>query len=178
MHVEGPGSPNVLPLLHRLLTAIEQLLEALPAGTLVLLTSDHGMAPISPDTTMYLNRLWPQLAGLLRHGADGKPLVPVGSARDLFLHTADAQADVVAGLSERLEERATVVAVDDLLAAGFFGPAIGARLLDRLGDVVVLPALGECVYWHEPGRFTQDYHGMHGGLSPAEMLVPLLAFTV
>jgi hypothetical protein len=177
MHEQGPASPQVLPLLRRLLTTIEGLLDALPQGTLVLLTSDHGMAPISPETTVYLNVLWPELEHLLRHGADGKPLAPAGSARDLFLHTAGARDEVVAGLGERLAGRATVAAVDELVADGVFGPSTGPRLLERLGDVVVLPALGESVYWLEPGRFTQDLHGMHGGLTAAELLVPLLAFT-
>ena len=35
---------------------------------------------------------------------------------------------------------------------------------------------GEAVYWHEPGRFVQQLHGQHGGLSPQEMEIPLLAW--
>jgi hypothetical protein len=32
------------------------------------------------------------------------------------------------------------------------------------------------VYWHEPGRFEQRLHGQHGGLSPQEMEIPLVAW--
>jgi hypothetical protein len=32
------------------------------------------------------------------------------------------------------------------------------------------------VYWHEPGRFVQQLHGQHGGLSPQEMEIPLVAW--
>ena len=52
----------------------------------VLLTSDHGMTPVDPVTTVYVNELWPELPALLGTGADGKPLAPAGSCRDLFLH--------------------------------------------------------------------------------------------
>ena len=40
----------------------------------------------------------------------------------------------------------------------------------------VLPHYGEAVFWHEPGRFVQDLRGQHGGLSPQEMEIPLLAW--
>jgi hypothetical protein len=43
----------------------------------------------------------------------------------------------------------------ELIDAGLFGANPSALLLDRLGDVVVLPELGEAVYWHTPRRFLQ-----------------------
>jgi hypothetical protein len=36
--------------------------------------------------------------------------------------------------------------------------------------------VGEAVYWHEPGRFVQHLRGQHGGLSPQEMEIPLVAW--
>ncbi len=44
------------------------------------------MEAISPERTTYVNVVWPELAQHLAAGADGKPLAPAGSARDLFLH--------------------------------------------------------------------------------------------
>jgi len=60
-------------------------------------------------------------------------------------------------------------------AAGAFGPAPTDALLSRLGDVVCLPFPGEAVYWLEPGRFEQHFLGQHGGLSPDELEIPLVA---
>jgi hypothetical protein len=57
---------------------------------------------------------------------------------------------------------------------GVFGEA-GPRLRERIGDLVVLPAPGESVWWREPGRFDMRFRGHHGGLSPEEMRIPLLA---
>src|SRR6185436_6854937 len=147
-----------------------------PPGTLVLLTADHGMSPVDPDRTVYVNELWPGLAERLETGADGKPLAPAGSCRDLFLHVREEHVDeVCAALSERLDGAADVVAVDELVAEGIFTEP-SPRLRERLANVVVLPRYGEAVYWHEPGRFAQQLHGQHGGLSPQEMEIPLLAW--
>jgi hypothetical protein len=158
---------NVLDDLHR---------ATFPPGTLVLLTADHGMAPVDPERTIYVNELWPGLGERLETGADGKPLAPAGSCRDLFLHVRDGHVDeVCAELGERLDGTADVVAVAELIAEAIVSEP-SARLRSRLANVVVLPRYGEAVYWHEPGRFEQRLHGQHGGLSPQEMEIPLVAW--
>jgi Type I phosphodiesterase / nucleotide pyrophosphatase len=174
MHLRGPDDPAVDRAFAAALTAVEQA--PFPPGTLVLVTADHGMSPVDPARTIYVNELWPELPALLKLGADGRPLAPAGSCRDLFLHVRPGRVDKVRdGLAERLEGAAEVVTVDRLIADGIFSePA--PRLSERLGDVVVLPRYGEAVYWHEPGRFVQHLHGQHGGLSAAEMEIPLVAW--
>ena len=110
-------------------------------------------------------------------GADGKPLAPAGSSRDLFLHVLPERLDeAAAGLAARLEGRADVERVDDLVAAGAFGPVVTEALRERLANLVVLPHEGEAAYWLEPGHFEQGFHGQHGGLSPREMEIPLLSW--
>jgi hypothetical protein len=147
-----------------------------PAGTLVLLTADHGMSPVDPARTVYVNELWPGLGERLETGADGKPLAPAGSCRDLFLHVRDRHVDdVCTELGERLDSTADVVPVAELIAEGIFSEP-SARLRSRLANVVVLPRYGAAVYWHEAGRFEQRLHGQHGGLSPQEMEIPLVAW--
>ena len=80
-----------------------------------------------------------------------------------------------AELGERLDGTADVVPVADLIAEGIFSEP-SARLRSRLANVVALPRYGEAVYWHEPGRFEQHLVGQHGGLSPQEMEIPLVAW--
>jgi len=184
LHKVGPLSPadtGVDAEVTRVLDAIERrLLENLPAGTLVLLTADHGMTPVSPPRTIYLNQ-GPRAAEItahLRTEPSGHPLAPAGSCRDLFLHALPGHAEELAGLlAGELGERAEVRRAVELIEAGLFGPSPSQRLLARLGDVVVLPMLGEAVYWHTPGRFVQTLWGQHGGLTPQEMEIPLLALT-
>jgi len=174
MHEVGPDDPAVLPTFAAMIDALAAA--AFPRGTLVLLTSDHGMTPVDPVGTVYVNELWPELPGLLASGADGKPLAPAGSCRDLFLHVRPGELERVRdGLAERLDGRAAVLTTDELIARGAFDTP-SERLRERIGDLVVLPRVGEAVYWHEPGRFDQHLRGQHGGLSAAEMEIPLVAW--
>lgn len=174
MHAVGPDDPLTEAGARLVLDALSAA--TFPAGTLVLVTADHGMSPVDPARTVYVNELWPELAGHLATGADGKPLAPAGSCRDLFLHAHPEQVDTVcAELGERLSGVADVVPTEELLAEGIFAEP-SPRLRDRLANVVVLPRYGEAVYWHEPGRFVQQLHGQHGGLSRQEMEIPLVGW--
>lgn len=179
MHDVGPDDASVVAEMERMLTLIEHGLALLPQGTLVLLSADHGMSPVSAETTVYVNLAWPEIGEHLAHGADGKPLAPGGSCRDLFLHVLpDRIPEVVGRLGDLLEGRAEVQAVAVLLDDGLFGAEPSDRLRARLGNVLVLPFHGESVYWFEAGRFEQKLTGQHGGLTPQEMEIPLLAFVV
>jgi hypothetical protein len=178
MHIAGPDDPAAAELFDESLSAIERAARGgvFPAETLVLVTADHGMAAVSPERTTFVNVVWPEIAEHLAHGADGMPLAPAGSCRDLFLHVRPAHLDeVVDRLRGLLGEIADVYPVDELVGAGVFGPAVSDALRRRLADVVCLPFPGEAVYWYETGRFEQHFRGQHGGLSPDELDIPLVA---
>jgi hypothetical protein len=174
-----PASSGVDAEVTRVLDSIQRrLLESLPDDTLVLITADHGMSAVSPQKTIYVNEgpRGPEIRAHLRREPSGHPLAPAGSCRDLFLHAKPGHADdLVAVLTQELGPRAEVHRAEELIAAGLFGPHPSKLLLDRLGDVAVLPALGEAVYWHTPGRFLQTLWGQHGGLTAQEMEIPLIA---
>jgi hypothetical protein len=176
MHHVGPDHPAVDAELVSLLTHVADALPRVPDGALVLVGSDHGMSPVSPERTIHVNVAWPELEAHLKRGADGKPLAPAGSCRDLFLHVRSEHIeDVVAGLSERLAGVADVFATQTLLDDGVFGAERSEAFLERLAEVVVLPHPGEAVWWLEPGRFEQRFRGQHGGRSVEEVEIPLLA---
>ncbi|HUJ91760.1 MAG TPA: alkaline phosphatase family protein [Gaiellaceae bacterium] len=178
MHGVGPDDPSVAEAFEAALSAIDTAARggAFPPETLVLVTADHGMAAISPERTTYVNVVWPELAELVPRGADGRPLAPGGSCRDLFLHVRPGCVDEVAGrLRELLAGVADVHPVEELVAAGAFGPEISDALRRRLADVVCLPHPGEAVYWYERGRFEQTFLGHHGGMSADELEIPLVA---
>ena len=176
-HEHGPDSAEHAAAATGVLDGLARLARLLPADgeTLLLVTADHGQTRVHPATTVFVNERLPELARHLRHGRDGRPLAPAGSARDLFLHVLPGHLDDVEWLLEDLlEDTADVRLTGELVAEGVFGAA-GPRLLERVGDVVVLPEPGGTVWWREPGRFDQRFRGHHGGLSPAEMLIPLAA---
>jgi hypothetical protein len=171
-HRHGPGDERAEAAALAVLAALEEhLVDALAdlPGALVLLFADHGQVPTDPDRCVYVNERCPELVPLLRRGADGRPLAPAGSARDLFLHVREGALEEAAGLLARLlGDDAWVVPTAELAADGVFGPRISKRFRARVGDLVVLPRAGVEVWWHEPGRFAQDLRGHHGGLDPAE----------
>lgn len=177
-HIYGPDSPQVMAELEFFFLQMERLLVDLCGSrgrTLLLLTADHGMAETDPDTTVYLNQSFPQLESLLRQDRLGRPLRFGGAPRDLFLyvkpeHLSKAQSMLSAGLTGRAE----VYPTSELIQAGFFGQVF-PRLLNRLGNLVLLPYRYESVFWYEKGIFEQKYYGHHGGLTPEEMLIPLAA---
>ena len=171
-HELGPDDPRSEAVAIELLEAVEHELVAALAGlpgALVLLFADHGQLPTDPERCVYVNERCPQLVPLLRRGADGRPLAPAGSARDLFLHVREGALDEALGLLEQLfGDDAWVVPTAQLAADGVFGPRVSARFRERVGDLVVLPRAGIEAWWHEPGRFAQKLRGHHGGLEPAE----------
>jgi len=168
-HQFGPTSPEFDAEVTRCLDAIEAATRSLPAGTLVLLAADHGQIDVDPARTRFVNELWPGIDAHLRRDPRGRPLAPAGSARDLFLHTAPgSQAHVMDRLRTLLGADAEVHATADLVAEGLFAGDPGPRLQARIGDVCVLPAPGETVWWRERGRFGMRFLGHHGGLTPEE----------
>jgi Type I phosphodiesterase / nucleotide pyrophosphatase len=171
-HDFGPADARAEAIALGLLEAVEhELVEALAGtpGALVLIFADHGQVPTDPEHCVYVNERCPQLVPLLRTGADGKPLAPAGSARDLFLYVQDGALEEALGLLSGLfGEDAWVVPTAQLAAGGIFGPRVSTRFRERVGDLVVLPRVGVEAWWHESGRFEQDMLGHHGGLSPEE----------
>lgn len=171
-HTYGPGAPHVAAEIDTVLTTLDRLLHPLLARlgrpVLLLFTADHGQIEVNPAASLMVNRLVPALAAATPGGADGRPLAPGGSNRDLFLYlNQDRMEEMRAALSERLAGRAEVHRVADLAVQGLFGPHVAPIFLARAGDLVVLPYAGESVWWDaEP--FKLRHLGMHGGLTPEE----------
>jgi hypothetical protein len=145
-------------------------------NALLLLTADHGLTPVDPATTVYLNTALPDLPGLLKTTRRREPIPFGGSGRDLFLYVRDGHLDALeVRLTELLAGRAEVWRTRELAGAGLFGPGPFDRLLPRAGDLAVLPYAGQTVYWLEEGRFAMKHKAGHGGLTPEEMDTVLCA---
>ncbi|MBL8160670.1 MAG: alkaline phosphatase family protein [Anaerolineae bacterium] len=182
-HHQGPSSRAFDAEVDIFMTALERILHAdLAAGTsntLLLLAADHGQDDVSPQTTIYVNHVIPELVEHIRTDGGGRLLVPGGSARDLFLYIKPGQVNAAFELlvnHPALAGKAEVRRVSDLIAANCFGPGQPSEaFLARVADLVILPYSGGTVWWYEKGRFEQLLYGHHGGFTPAEMDIPLLA---
>jgi hypothetical protein len=182
-HYYGPTSPEFEAELDTFMTAAERLLHNNLVGktgdTLLLITADHGQVEVSPPGTVYINMVFPAIRDAIKRNDEGRLLAPAGSARDLFFHIHPDRLDEVYETLTNLPElqgKAEVHKVADLLQAGLFGTP-SQRLLERVGNLVILPYPGESVYWYQKGLHEQTFYGHHGGLTPAEMDIPLLALS-
>jgi predicted AlkP superfamily pyrophosphatase or phosphodiesterase len=182
-HEYGPEAPETTAEIEVFLLTMESIfLKALKGNRrkiLFLLTADHGQAETDPETTIYLNRD-PRFEGIekfLKTNRQGELLVPAGSARDFFLYIqAGMVDDAQEFLTQRLEGRAEVRKVADLMSGGWFGPTLSPRFCERAGDLVILPFRYESVWWYEKNKYEQRFYGHHGGLTPQEMEIPLLTW--
>jgi hypothetical protein len=144
---------------------VEELAEALPGGTTLVVTADHGMVDVDPAARVDVDDL-PALR-------EGVALVG-GEARFRHVYAEPgAAADVRAAWQTVLGGRATVLSRDEAIAADWFG-AVEGRVLDRIGDVVAAVG-GDCAV-EMRGVFPLEATlvGLHGALTADEMLVPLL----
>lgn len=143
----------------------EQLREALPDSTRLLVVADHGMVDSPEESRIDVDER-PELR-------DGVALLG-GEARFRHLYCAGGAVDDVAATWRGvLGEQALVLTRDEAIGRGWFGPTSSA-VRPRLGDVVVA-ALGDLAvvssvsFPHEASLV-----GLHGSLTSAEMLIPLL----
>jgi hypothetical protein len=138
-----------------------------PRDTLVLLTADHGHAATDPAKLVDLVGD-AELRGLLRNPIAGEP-------RCAFLHT-DRPDRVKEHLERRYPGTFFVFDRDDAIEAGLFGrgdPAVARR---RIGEVCALLGDDRAASIVRVEGQTFLHRGSHGGMSPAEMEIPVLAW--
>ncbi|GCF10690.1 alkaline phosphatase family protein [Dictyobacter arantiisoli] len=183
-HNYGPSSKQLDEAVDNCFQLMNQsfLQKVKPNGgkTLLMLTADHGQVEVNPRNTYYLNQQMPTINRYLKTNSRGHVLAPAGSARDMFLHIKDEYVEkVITELRQRLTNRADVYKTEDLIAQHFFGTQPPSRtFMERIGNVVILPYKRETVWWYEESKFNMHFQGHHGGLTPEEMEIPLLALAL
>ena len=145
---------------------LARLARSLPAGTLLMITADHGMVDVDHDQLVDVATT-PALA------ADVELIAGEPRATHVYL-TPGAAPAALARWTATLGDSALVVLRDDAVAAGWFGP-VADHVLGIIGDLVVA-ARGEAgvVDSRTQTPHSLRLRGMHGSLTPGEMLVPLL----
>jgi hypothetical protein len=164
-HKHGVASAAWLQQLTMIDAEAEQLREALPASTRLLVLADHGMvdSPASHRTEIDDH---PELSdGLLLFGGEAR-------FRHLYCRSG-AGTDVASAWAAVLGERADVLTREEAIARGWFG-AVAPEVLPRLGDVIVASRGDHAVVSAKHFPYEKTLVGLHGSLTPDEMLIPLL----
>ena len=165
-HALGCGSDAWMYQLAHVDKLAEQLASALPHGTVLHVTADHGMTDVPAADRIDVDAL-PQLR-------DGVALLG-GEPRARYVYCRPGAADdVLATWNEVLDGRAWVVSREKAIADGWFGP-VDERFIDRIGDVIAAPCGSWAVVASKAEPKESSLIGMHGSLTSADQLVPLLS---
>ena len=163
-HVHGCSSADWLQQLARIDAMCERLRVALPPQVTVIITGDHGMVDIPAEQRILAEDDPALMAGVTALAGEAR-------FRQLYVDQEPARrvADRWRG---RLGELAWVRTRDEAIDEGWFA-AIDDQLRERWGHVLVALRGDWAVMTN---AFPREYTliGMHGSLTPAEMLVPLL----
>ncbi|GAA1537875.1 alkaline phosphatase family protein [Nocardioides humi] len=164
-HRWGVASSQWLQQLAMIDHEAEQLREALPADRRLVVIADHGMVDVPVEARVDVSADDDLRAGIALIG---------GEARFRHLYcTGGAVPDVLATWRERLGERAEVLTRAEAIGKGWFGP-VDPSVLPRIGDVVVACRGDFAVLSTEGFPYETRLIGMHGSLTPDEMLIPVL----
>ncbi|MFF9980551.1 alkaline phosphatase family protein [Streptomyces erythrochromogenes] len=149
---------------------VQRLAEQLPPRTALYVTADHGMVdvPFDEDARIDFDEDWELGAGVALLGGEGR-------ARHVYA-VPGAEADVLTVWREVLGDRFWVASRAEALELGWFGPPgeCDERVLGRIGDVVAAAQADVAITASRNEPNESALAGMHGSMTAAEQLVPLL----
>ncbi|MFQ5615343.1 MAG: alkaline phosphatase family protein [Anaerolineales bacterium] len=170
-HVYGPDDERVVAEFAHFTAAFSALFynklrPNVRKDTLLILTADHGQVATRKAPHFDL-RNHPGLAQRL-------PILPTGENRFIYFNIRPDQTGAVQEyLDHTFAKQFIQVDPANAMNSGLFGPGEPhPQLRDRLGDMIAI-ARGDAYLWW--GKKENPLIGRHGGMSPDEMLVPLLA---
>lgn len=169
-HERGWQSDAAAEVAGRFDQLFERLAQRLAAsGALLLATADHGFVDVPPAQQLRLDD-YPEIAALLERPLTGEPRVVYCQVRPGCHEAFEALA------RETLGHAFEVVPSGALVRAGWFGPgAVSPRLAGRIGTHTLIGRDRHTLVDRLSGEPEPAFIGMHGGIHPDELSVPLAA---
>lgn len=142
---------------------VASVIDAAAPGTAVVVTADHGQMYVGDNNVA----LAPEVLAATSFQS--------GEARFRWLHARPGRAADLADMCNDLySELAWVAPVEQVIDENWFGPRVASHARRRFGDVALVAC--EPVAFDDPADSGNiELIGRHGGLTSAEMLVPLVA---
>ncbi len=144
---------------------LSALRSALPAEVTLVITADHGMVDVPLEDRLEVDDVPHLLTGVTLMGGEAR-------LRHMYCR-AGAAEEVAARWRERCGDLAWVATLDEAIDEGWFG-SVDEAVRPRLGDVVVASRGSSAVVSRSRFPAEATMIGLHGSLTPEEMLVPLL----
>jgi hypothetical protein len=165
-HACGSTSPAWPYQLAQVDLLARQLADALPAGTPLYVTADHGMVDVPAADRVDADQVTGLRTGVALLGGEPR-------ARHVYA-APGAAADVLAAWQQILAGRAWVVSREQAIDEGWFGP-VDRRVTDRLGDVIAALRGTSAVIASVAEPRESGLIGMHGSLAASDQEIPLLS---
>jgi hypothetical protein len=143
----------------------EQVAAAMPAGTLLVITADHGMVDVPAGMRTDFDDVAELRTGVALLGGEPR-------ARHVYAEPG-AAADVLAAWQARLGDTAWTVSREQAIDENWFGP-VDNRVVERIGDVISAARANRAVVATVAEPRESALIGMHGSLSAEDQRVPLL----
>jgi hypothetical protein len=172
-HVAGTASPMAQAAAAGVDRALASLAKALPRGAKIVMTADHGLVDYTADEVYAITPSDP-LMGYVEHE-------PWGTGRTLtFACKPGSEVEFAGQFRERFGEGFYLLTIEELTELELYGPGpMSPVTVRRLGTHMAISRGAWLLDYdypkvrHEP----QEEHepvSQHGGLTPAEMVVPLV----
>ncbi len=167
-HRLGVGHESVIPLVEDIDAQLDRLATSLGGRARIIVTADHGLIDVPPAQQTLL--------------LDGDPLLdllkvpPVGDARLPIFHVREGQQARFADMfHDRFSHSMILLPTDQVEQMELFGPGPFSPVArPRFGDFIGIAYQPATISYHPRDKPVGHlYLGVHAGLSPQEMQIPL-----
>lgn len=168
-HKNGTNSPEAQKHFKELNIHVQAFVENLKGtGALVIITADHGLMDTDPQHTIKVQQHF-EFIRMLTLPVCGEPRVGY-----CYVHPSCVE-EFESYVVENFDEACNVKRGEDLIKENYFG--LGEphpMLFERIGDYVMLMKDKYVIRDFVIGEHVYYLTANHGGMSPEEMLVPLI----
>ncbi len=169
-HELGFRDAGTLAVAAALEQALDSLAQRLSGRARIVVTADHGGLDAGPARIHMLRPSDPLVRMLRRE--------PSGDSRVACFHVREGEdARFRETFIDRFGDRFFLITVDEAEDLSLFGPGpLSGETRRRLGSFIAVSSAADVLLYEWPSRAAEDklFVGYHSGLTPAEMLVPLI----
>ncbi|MCF7920263.1 MAG: alkaline phosphatase family protein [Candidatus Cloacimonetes bacterium] len=168
-HKTGPDSSETAAHFQEICATIEYLQQKLHKKNYVMLIStDHGMIKVTPEREMSVDK-FPELPPMLNLPFSGEPRVPYCYVKPEYKDRFEQY------VQNEMSEYCELFSRQEVIDKGWYGLGEeNPRFRDRIGDYILLMKENYVLKDQVFGEKGVTFKGYHGGMSSAEMRIPLI----